>query len=975
MKIDLSCPAELRQYELPKEDYPACDLKLYNLGEKTINSVEVTVIFLNKEKEELERLVYRAHDLDGRPATVFAVAVPKENAGEAVALEVMIDKIWFDDASVWRRGKYALSEYTPNNLPNSRSLEMLRFVAGNTAVGFPQKQDGLWICVCGRPNGADERTCVRCHRERDQVFTRFNREAIEKLTAQREQQLALQAKAAREDASRLQLQREKVYEAKRKKRRRVVSIVVICAVSAGIAYGTVFHLVPYIRYRGAVSAMEQGQYEDAYNVFTAMTGYADADDHAVRCRYLQAVADLTEEADEETLLSARETLVSLGDYEDAAEQITYADWLHAELYMKNGDIDSAYALYTSLGDYRNSADRVTECTYLNAKAQLEDGDYDAAYATFLSLGDYEDSADLAKECIYRPAVALMENGGAGDAIAQFERIPGYSDADEKLKEAHYLYGKVLVEANDATSAGMQFLAAGDYSDAKDLANTYLYLSAEEAYNAGKYETAAELYSQIADYEDAQDKYNECALTIAESNIKDKEYQIASTWLATIPDSYSNVLELRQECIYQPAVSALSSKDYQAAVDGFSRISTYRDSSDKLIQARYGLAAQKVADAQFSEAVELYTLLGDYKDSAELLQDAKYSLGVQQLQNEQWQEAEATFTALDGYRDSADKIKEAQYHLAIATYDSGDYATARAMFEALTGYSDAAQQIKACDYALAGVAESEGRTEEAAELFASLGDFEDAPDKAKALYYTLGNKAVENGQILPAARYFAKASGYEDADTLATQYYDAYYQEAATNAQTAMDNEEYDVAAALLGHMDLTDLPASYSQLSSLYTEANYQQANKFYNAGNVYEALPYYRRIPDYKDVAQKLQRTCYMILGTWQTSDGRTYAFQADGTCTLNGEKLCFRAETYALYTGATVDELVQTYSVSNISETSMTLRSAQEGTSRTLRLTKVAEAEVADVAEAETEESAEEESMILEPATATDFLVVDEE
>ncbi len=973
MKIDLSCPAELRQYALPRKDYPACDLKLYNLGEKIISSVEVTVIFLNKEKEELERLVYRAHDLDGRPATVFSVAVPREDAGDAVSLDVIIDKIWFDDASVWRRGKYALSEYTPNNLPNSRSLEMLRFVAGNSAVGFPQKQDNLWICVCGRPNGADDRTCVRCHRERDQVFARFNRESIEKLTAQREQQLALQAKAAREDASRLQLQREKVYEAKRKKRRRVVSIVVICAATVGIAYGTVFHLVPYIRYRNAVSAMEQGQYEDAYDVFTVMSGYADADDNAVRCRYLQAVSNLTEDADEETLLSARSELVALGDYEDAAEQITYADWLHAELYMKSGDIDHAAELYTSLGDYRNSGDRLTECTYLKAKEQLESGDYDTAYAAFLALGDYEDSAELAKECIYRPAVALMENGGAGDAIAQFERIPGYSDADEKLKEAHYLYGKVLVEANDPASAGAQFLDAGDYKDARDLANTYLYLVAEEAYAAENYESAANLYIQIADYEDARDKYNECALTIAQSNIKDREYQIASTWLATIPDSYSNVLELRQECVYQPAVTALSAKNYQAAVDGFSRISTYRDSSDRLIQARYGLAAQKTADAQWQDAVELYTLLGDYKDSADLLQDAKYNLGVQQLQNEQWQDAEATFTALDGYRDSTDKLKEAQYHLAAATYASGDYTGARVMFEALSGYSDAARQVKACDYALAVIAESAGNTAEAADMFASLGDYEDAADKARALNYVLGTKAVENGQILPAARYFAKASGYEDADTLAARYFDAYYQEASINAQSAMDNEEYDVAAALLGHMDLTELPEAYSNLSSLYLEANYQQAGKLYTAGNVYEALAYYRRIPDYKDVSQKLQRTCYMILGTWQTTDGRTYVFQADSTCSLNGEKLCFRAETYALYTGATMDDLTQTYSVSNISETSMTLRSAQEGVNRTLRLTKVAEAEVADVTEPEIQ--SEDESMVLEPATATDFLVVDEE
>lgn len=510
-----------------------------------------------------------------------------------------------------------------------------------------------------------------------------------------------------------------------------------------------------------------------------------------------------------------------------------------------------------------------------------------------------------------------------------------------------------------------------------MANTYLYLAAEEAYTAGEYETAAALYIQITDYEDAQDKYNECALTIAQNAMKDREYQIAAAWLTTLPDTYSDVLDLRQECIYRPALSALSAKDYQSAVDGFSRISTYRDSSDRLDQARYGLAAQKVTDGLWQDAVNLYTLLGDYKDSPDLLKEAQYGLGLQLLQQEQWQQAAATFTALGDYQESGDKLKEAQYHLALAAYEEKDYATARSMFEALGNYGDAAEQIKACDYALADIASSEGKTAEAAQLFADLGDYSDAQERAGALYYILGRKAVENGQILAAARMYARASGYQDADALAEQYYDAYYQEAAVNAQQAMDEEAYDVAAALLGHMDLTELPEKYTSLDELYIEANYQQANKLYADGQVYAALPYYRRIPDYKDVAQKLQRTCYLILGTWQTADGSTYLFRADGTCALEGEELFFRAETYALYTGATVEELTQTYSVSNIDDTTMTLRDAREGVSRTLRLTKVAEAEVADVTEPDVGDVTAEEPAVSEPTptVTVDFLVVDDD
>ena len=49
MKIDLTCPAELWRYELPQEDYAACDLLLYNLSDKLISSVEVTLILTGKD--------------------------------------------------------------------------------------------------------------------------------------------------------------------------------------------------------------------------------------------------------------------------------------------------------------------------------------------------------------------------------------------------------------------------------------------------------------------------------------------------------------------------------------------------------------------------------------------------------------------------------------------------------------------------------------------------------------------------------------------------------------------------------------------------------------------------------------------------------------------------------------------------------------------------------------------------------------
>ena len=175
MKIDLTCPAEVWRTALPGAERPACELTLYNLSDKLIVSVEVTLTLLDAAGEEIARLIHRAHDLHGLPEKPFGMLVPlEEEAASPASCEALVEKIWFDDNSVWRRSKLPLSEYTPNALPNSRALENLRYIAGKDAVGYPQEQQGLWLCVCGRPNANGSRMCIRCHRNRTEVFANLN---------------------------------------------------------------------------------------------------------------------------------------------------------------------------------------------------------------------------------------------------------------------------------------------------------------------------------------------------------------------------------------------------------------------------------------------------------------------------------------------------------------------------------------------------------------------------------------------------------------------------------------------------------------------------------------------------------------------------------------------------------------------------------------------------------------------------------
>ena len=935
MKIDLTCPAELWRSVLPQKDAPVCELTMYNLSDKLIVSIEVTLTLLDSAREELARVLYRAHDLRGLPEKPFTVSVPVEEASSPAAAEVVVEKIWFDDNSVWRRGKLPMSEYTSNALPNGRALENLRFIAGKDAVGYPEEQSGLWMCVCGRPNQSGSRICIRCSRNRTEVFSALTKEAVEKQTELRERQLALKGKQARESASRHQAMREKEYEEKKRRIRRRRMLVSAAAVVLLAAWGTVFHLLPYLRYRSAVELMDAGSYQEAVAAFAEMGDYRDASAQATRCTYLDACGLLTSD-DADTLLSAHDVFLSLGDYEDAAAKAREADYLRAGVLLDADRAAEARDLYISLEDYPGAAEKITRCDYLLALNLLEDGEYESARISFEELGDYEDSALQAKECVYRPACAALESGDVHTAMALLEQIPGYADADTLMNKARYMHAAQLRQSGDLVAAGEAFQLAGDYDDAAQQAHECLYQAADEASRKGDHVQAAELFSRVLPYLDAQDRWNAETYQLAVDSLDDMEYIRARSLLATLPEDYQDVADLKLETLYRPAVTAFKKAQYQTALDSFLQLGDYKDSAEQALKARYRLAEELRVAGSYEAALEHYLLLGDYEDVPAQLKLTKYHLGVEYVQSARYAEAAAIFTELGKYKDSAAKLKEATYGHACALMDSGDFDTARALFESLGKYSDAKQRIPACDYGKAAAMAAAGQREEAAALFLSLGKYSDAQDQGYALYYALGTEAHRQGLMKEAAAWYELTPGYADADARCTAIYDASYAAVTAAAQKAVDEKNYPLAIAILQKVDMTGLPEKYAGLPKMYQEACYQEASRLYTAGDAYAALPYYQLIPGYRNVDEVLSRSCYLILGQWLGAEGESYLFLPDGTCSLNGEKLLFTVSTYAMQTGTAADALTLTHKVSSIDKKELNLRDIRDGQNVIIRLTR---------------------------------------
>ena len=238
MLIDLTCPAEVFQVAPPTEEQDSAAVSLYNLSDQVIVAAEVTLRLQNARGVDLEKVTFERQGLNGRLHTVFRVEIPcKAHPGTETETAV-IEKIRFSDGEEWTREEGRETEYTPNDLPICKALSDLKFVAGETAKGFPENQAGLWICVCGRPNPEGAEACARCCQRKETVFARFSRDAVETKVSQRERQLDLASRGTREDMARLQHMRETEYrisESRRKRRKHlIICLAVFIAIMAAL---------------------------------------------------------------------------------------------------------------------------------------------------------------------------------------------------------------------------------------------------------------------------------------------------------------------------------------------------------------------------------------------------------------------------------------------------------------------------------------------------------------------------------------------------------------------------------------------------------------------------------------------------------------------------------------------------------------------------------------------------------------------
>ena len=165
MKLDLSCPIEMRGYSLSYENGIAeASVRLYNLTTRRIASFEAVAKWHSSVSEKSIATPFCADRLRAGGENGFRISLTSSRLADADRLELVFTAVHFDDGDPWRTGEGMIVDVTPLEAISSADLAALRSIAGEDAICFPKQDSLTWRCVCGRVNPNSDESCARCHR-------------------------------------------------------------------------------------------------------------------------------------------------------------------------------------------------------------------------------------------------------------------------------------------------------------------------------------------------------------------------------------------------------------------------------------------------------------------------------------------------------------------------------------------------------------------------------------------------------------------------------------------------------------------------------------------------------------------------------------------------------------------------------------------------------------------------------------------
>ncbi|MBQ3181698.1 MAG: hypothetical protein IJB50_02965, partial [Clostridia bacterium] len=261
MLIDLSCPVENRGISVRTnsetgENYLL--LKLFNISEKTITTLNINVKAFDENGNEIASLPVELTELCAIPKEFFAEnkAISIADIPEARNFIIEVMRATFEDGEIYEPSEENTISYDDSEAPLQDALLLRELVPD--AVCFSSEHENFWRCTCGRPNFIDSENCVRCGREKAAILTNYSSKTA----------LNNAILEAEEEKKRLKVEEELARAAKKKKTIKniitaAIAVVAVCVLFV-IGYFVRIGIVNIL----AGNAAKDGDYLKAYELYS-----------------------------------------------------------------------------------------------------------------------------------------------------------------------------------------------------------------------------------------------------------------------------------------------------------------------------------------------------------------------------------------------------------------------------------------------------------------------------------------------------------------------------------------------------------------------------------------------------------------------------------------------------------------------------------------------------------------------------------
>ena len=279
------------------------------------------------------------------------------------------------------------------------------------------------------------------------------------------EELRKQAEQRRKECENAEEKERKAKE--RKNKRLTVAFVLVVLIACVVGWFVVTRVIPNNKYQRALALRENGQYDDAIAAFAELGDYSDAAQQLSETRYQQAT-NLRAFGKYDEAIAVFASLNGYRDAETQIEEIKQEKYQQAVALREAGQYEDAIAVFAELEDYSDAKTQITAIKYQQAVALRENGQYEDAIAAFTALGNYSDAATQITETKYQQAVALRENGQYEDAIAEFAKLGNYSDTATQITETKYQQANSLNAAARYDEAYALYVTLIGYKDVDKL---------------------------------------------------------------------------------------------------------------------------------------------------------------------------------------------------------------------------------------------------------------------------------------------------------------------------------------------------------------------------------------------------------------------------------------------------------------------------------------------------------------------------